>query len=223
MKHIMSITTKKRDGAHMKAKNLIVGILSAATIATLAASAQDHNKMPGRDHSKMPGMDHRKMPGMDHSKMPGMDHSKMPGMDHSKMPGMDHSKMPGMDHSKMQHRAKNTRENRDLRLRPKKNLSHVVITRPVPVVTPDIAHLPWTMENGVKVFHLTAEIVKREILPGSGMGPAKVLTVWGYNGSVPGPTIEVNEGDRVRIVFHNNLPEDTTVHWHGLEIPIKMD
>lgn len=55
------------------------------------------------------------------------------------------------------------------------------------------------------------------------MGPAKVINVWGYNGSVPGPTIQVDEGDHVRIIFHNNLPEGTTVHWHGLEIPIAMD
>ena len=93
----------------------------------------------------------------------------------------------------------------------------------VPVQSPDIAKLPFTVENGVKVFHLTAEVVRRELLPASHMGPARMMNAWGYNGSTPGPTIEVNEGDRVRIMFHNNLPEDTTVHWHGLEIPIQMD
>ena len=46
---------------------------------------------------------------------------------------------------------------------------------------------------------------------------------WGYNGSVPGPTIEVNEGDRVRVILHNKLPEATTIHWHGLEVPLNMD
>ena len=75
------------------------------------------------------------------------------------------------------------------------------------------------MENGVKVFHLTADVVKREFLPAGPLGPAKVVDVWGYNGHMPGPTIEVNEGDRVRIMFHNNLPEASTVHWHGLEVP----
>jgi FtsP/CotA-like multicopper oxidase with cupredoxin domain len=93
----------------------------------------------------------------------------------------------------------------------------------VPVVTPDVAKLPWKMEDGVKVFHLTAEPVKREFLPASPMGPAKLVDAWGYNGSVPGPTIEVNEGDRVRIMFHNKLPEPTTIHWHGLEVPVNMD
>jgi hypothetical protein len=67
------------------------------------------------------------------------------------------------------------------------------------------------------VFHLRAEVFKREFLPG------RAIDVWGYNGSMPGPTIEVNEGDRVRVVFHNDLPEPTTVHWHGLEVPIEMD
>jgi FtsP/CotA-like multicopper oxidase with cupredoxin domain len=93
----------------------------------------------------------------------------------------------------------------------------------VPVSTPDIPMLPWTMENGVKVFHLSADVVKREFLPAGPLGPAKVVDVWGYNGHMPGPTIEVNEGDRVRIMFHNNLPEASTVHWHGLEVPVEMD
>lgn len=93
----------------------------------------------------------------------------------------------------------------------------------VPVQTPDLEKLPFTIDQGVKVFHLTAEVVRREIMPASHMGPARMMNAWGYNGSVPGPMIEVNEGDRVRIVFTNKLPEDTTVHWHGLEIPIAMD
>src|SRR2546427_13276180 len=40
---------------------------------------------------------------------------------------------------------------------------------------------------------------------------------------MPGPTIEVNQGDRVRLVVENRLPEPTSVHWHGFEIPIEMD
>jgi manganese oxidase len=88
---------------------------------------------------------------------------------------------------------------------------------PVTVETPDVAPLPFHMEGGVKVFHLIAEPVRREIMPG------RVLELWGYNGSVPGPTIQANRGDRVRIVFENRLPEPTSIHWHGLEIPIAMD
>jgi hypothetical protein len=137
------------------------------------------------------------------------------GADHSGM-NMDHNNMPGMDHSKMKMPMDNS-------IPADKNTVRSVPSHAVPVVTPDVPHLPWKMINGAKEFHLTAEIVKREVLPASNMGPAKVLTLWGYNGSVPGPTIEVNEGDHVRVVFHNNLPEPTTVHWHGLEVPVNMD
>ena len=87
----------------------------------------------------------------------------------------------------------------------------------VPVLTPDIADLPFAMDNGVKVFYLTAEPVKQMIVPG------RTLDLWGFNGSAPGPTIQANEGDRVKIVFDNHLPEPTSIHWHGLELPIEMD
>lgn len=86
-----------------------------------------------------------------------------------------------------------------------------------PVITPNGSTLPWTMENGVKVFHLIAEPVKREFSPGL------VVNCWGYNGQTPGPTIEAIEGDRVRILVTNHLPEPTTVHWHGILLPNGMD
>jgi len=88
---------------------------------------------------------------------------------------------------------------------------------PAPVITPDVKNLPLTMDNGVKVFRLTAEPVKRKI------APWKTIDCWGFNGSCPGPTIQVNQGDRVRIVLENHLPESTAIHWHGLEIPYAMD
>lgn len=87
----------------------------------------------------------------------------------------------------------------------------------LPVETPDLPKLPWTMEGGVKVFHLRAEVVKSQFVPW------RTANTWGYNGSTPGPTIEVMEGDRVRIIVENQLPEGTTMHWHGLEVPIEMD
>ncbi len=92
-----------------------------------------------------------------------------------------------------------------------------VATGPLLVTTPDIADLPFTMENGVKVFHLIAEPVKQVIVPG------RTFDLWGFNGSAPGPTIQASEGDRVRIVFDNHLPEPTGIHWHGLELPNEMD
>jgi FtsP/CotA-like multicopper oxidase with cupredoxin domain len=87
----------------------------------------------------------------------------------------------------------------------------------MPVETPDVPRLPWKLVDGAKEFHLVAEPVRTEFVPG------RVVDAWGYNGSVPGPTIEANEGERVRIVFENHLPEMTTVHWHGFEVPMAMD
>ena len=88
---------------------------------------------------------------------------------------------------------------------------------PVPIESPDLMKLPYKVVDGVKEFHLHAQPVQRELLPGA------LMNHWGYNGTMPGPTIEVNEGDRVRIVLHNELPEPTTLHLHGLELPIAMD
>lgn len=86
-----------------------------------------------------------------------------------------------------------------------------------PVITPNGTTLPWTMENGVKVFRLVAEPVKREFAPGM------VVNCWGYNGHCHGPTIEAVEGDRVRFIVTNKLPERTSVHWHGVLLPNGMD
>jgi FtsP/CotA-like multicopper oxidase with cupredoxin domain len=86
-----------------------------------------------------------------------------------------------------------------------------------PVVTLNGWSLPWRMNNGVKEFHLVAEPVVREFAPGM------KVNLWGYNGQSPGPTIEVVEGDRVRIFVTNKLPELTSVHWHGQRLPNGMD
>src|SRR5262249_3675851 len=69
------------------------------------------------------------------------------------------------------------------------------------VITPDLAKLPYKLENDVKVFHIIAEPVRTEFLPAASWADARVVNAWGYNGSVPGPTIEVMEGDRVKILF----------------------
>jgi manganese oxidase len=86
-----------------------------------------------------------------------------------------------------------------------------------PVVTLNGWSLPWRMKDGVKEFHLVAEPVVREIAPGM------KANLWGYNGQSPGPTIEVVEGDRVRIFVTNKLPEHTSIHWHGQRLPNGMD
>jgi FtsP/CotA-like multicopper oxidase with cupredoxin domain len=88
---------------------------------------------------------------------------------------------------------------------------------PVPVEAPDLPKMPWWLEDGVKVFEIAAEHVRTEFLPG------RAVDAWGFNGHMPGPTIEVNEGDRVRFIVENRLPEVFSMHWHGLEVPIEMD
>ena len=87
----------------------------------------------------------------------------------------------------------------------------------VPVITPDIGDMPFTMDGKVKVFHLIAQVISQQI------SPDKKIAVWGFNGSAPGPTIQVNEGDHVRVIFDNQLPEPTSIHWHGFEDQIQYD
>ena len=86
-----------------------------------------------------------------------------------------------------------------------------------PVVTLNGWTLPWRMNNGVKEFHLVAEPCVRQLAPGM------KANLWGYNGQSPGPTIEVVEGDHVRIFVTNKLPEHTSIHWHGQRLPNGMD
>ena len=74
-----------------------------------------------------------------------------------------------------------------------------------------------TNVNGVKVFKLTVSMIRWEIYPGQS------VDAYAYNGQVPGPRLELTQGDRVRIEVTNELEETTTVHWHGLDVPNDMD
>jgi manganese oxidase len=76
---------------------------------------------------------------------------------------------------------------------------------------------PTILPDGTKQFDLTAKVVKWEVSPG------KFVDAWTYNGTVPGPTIHVNAGDKVKVVLHNQLPESTVIHFHGLILPNSMD
>ena len=65
------------------------------------------------------------------------------------------------------------------------------------------------------------ELVAREDYVDFGTGiPTKV---WTYNGGIPGPTIRGKVGDTLIVHFHNCLDEETTIHWHGMEVPANMD
>lgn len=86
-----------------------------------------------------------------------------------------------------------------------------------PAVVPNGATAGYTIADGVKVFHLIAEPILWEIADGLS------VRTWGYNGRVPGPLIELSQGDRVRIYVTNRLPVQTSVHWHGVLLPCGMD
>lgn len=71
--------------------------------------------------------------------------------------------------------------------------------------------------NGVKVFDVTAKSVRWEVSPG------EFVDAYAFNGQIPGPQIRVRQGDKVRIVVRNELPESTSVHFHGVTVPNAMD
>ncbi|HEY3230352.1 MAG TPA: multicopper oxidase domain-containing protein [Roseiflexaceae bacterium] len=73
------------------------------------------------------------------------------------------------------------------------------------------------IEHGVKVFELTCKPISWEYDAG------KRVDAWTYNGQVPGPEIRITEGDTVRVIVKNELPESTAVHFHGVIVPNKMD
>ena len=69
----------------------------------------------------------------------------------------------------------------------------------------------------MKVYELTAKKIQWETEPGH------MVEAWAYNDQVPGPQIRVTSGDRVKVILHNQLPESTAIHFHGLELPNAMD
>ena len=55
------------------------------------------------------------------------------------------------------------------------------------------------------------------------LAPGLEVEAWTYNGTIPGPLIRANVGDRVIVRYTNRLPRPSTVHWHGIRVPIEMD
>ncbi|GAB4577376.1 MAG: hypothetical protein Fur0022_01070 [Anaerolineales bacterium] len=133
-------------------------------------------------------------PNMTGMEMNGMD---MPGT-MSSTPNPDSPEMPGMGEMKME---------------------APVPSEGVPLATETEGGQPlvYTLDGEVKVFELTAKPVRWPIL-------ADVyVTAWTYNGTVPGPMIRVTEGDKIRVILKNELPDATSIHWHGLTVPNNMD
>ena len=79
-------------------------------------------------------------------------------------------------------------------------------------------HAPAQSATGA-TYALRAAPATVALLGGAGPPTA----VWAYNGSIPGPTLRVRQGDTLRVRVANDLPEGTTVHWHGLRLPNAMD
>jgi FtsP/CotA-like multicopper oxidase with cupredoxin domain len=69
----------------------------------------------------------------------------------------------------------------------------------------------------VKEFRFSASPARVNL----GAGPDFIA--WTYNGQIPGPEIRVREGEIIRVVLKNFLPEGTTIHWHGVPVPNAMD
>ena len=69
----------------------------------------------------------------------------------------------------------------------------------------------------VRTYDLVAEPVEIDLVDG------RKLKVWAYNGQVPGPTLRVRLGETLRVRFTNRLPQETTIHWHGVRVPNAMD
>ena len=82
----------------------------------------------------------------------------------------------------------------------------------------DLARLPnGSAASATFEATLVAERASKTLLTG------RLTEFWTYNGLVPGPMIEVFEGDTVRIRLENRLSQETTVHWHGLPVPPNQD
>jgi FtsP/CotA-like multicopper oxidase with cupredoxin domain len=78
--------------------------------------------------------------------------------------------------------------------------------------------MPFTLQDGIKVFEVKATKVQWEVTPG------QMVEAYAYNGVVPGPEIRVTEGDKVRVRLTNGLGDEATaIHFHGLLIPNAMD
>ena len=130
-------------------------------------------------------------------------------MDHSSMGQKEISNMEGMDHSNMPQREMADMEN-----------SHANHTNPLSLNNStgenEIA-LPTLVEPKNGVVNITAQQGTKEIFKGI------ETETYGYNGSFLGPIIRLKEGEAVTLRTKNDLSEQTTFHWHGIEIPGEGD
>ncbi|SJM65029.1 multicopper oxidase family protein [Gulosibacter sp. 10] len=89
--------------------------------------------------------------------------------------------------------------------------------RPLPI--PPLAES--RVEDGVRVFSLTAQAGEQEFAPATEPGTA--TPTWGFDGDFLGPTLRAERGEQVAVEVANALDEPTSVHWHGMHLPAAMD
>jgi len=77
--------------------------------------------------------------------------------------------------------------------------------------------LAFQMDGDVKVFEVTCREIQWELAAG------QMVSAMAYNDVVPGPEIRVTEGDKVRVICHNEMPQSTSIHFHGVRTPNAMD
>lgn len=89
-------------------------------------------------------------------------------------------------------------------------------------VAPTVVPGPQVLKNVSRAAH-TVEVTITASPSRLTLVPGRATDAFAYNGRVPGPTLELWEGDHVIVHFRNDLPEATTIHWHGLHIPVTSD
>jgi len=124
------------------------------------------------------------------------------------MAGMDHSATGTMDSAAME---------KAMTAGVSKYLDYAAKYGAGEIKTGNAPLAPTVEADGTKVFHLTAAITDWEVSPG------KVVKAWTYNGTVPGPKISVDPGDKVKVILKNDLPIATDIHMHGLDVPFEED
>ena len=88
-----------------------------------------------------------------------------------------------------------------------------VAVRPLPI--PPL--YGGSLDGDIRSFELVAQAGEYEILPG------KMTKTWGFNGPFLGPTLYMRRGETINMTVHNELPEPTVAHWHGLHLPVTAD
>jgi FtsP/CotA-like multicopper oxidase with cupredoxin domain len=109
-------------------------------------------------------------------------------------------------------------------------LAFAALARPAAAQTPNsFAPAGWDADFRLKEaqdinpdpkiveINITAKVARVDVAPG------KSVEAWTYDGGLPGPLIRGRVGDRLIVHFKNELPESTTIHWHGVRVPIEMD